>query len=105
MVFRSVLALEVLFHITSHVCVFLQEFDGEIAGGESGADVLVGFQELLNVGDAVLDLVAIVDVDVACLLMSPFKDINNCLEQVLYASSALEGRGHHGNAEEGGECI
>ena len=51
--------------ILLHLLVVLQKFDGEVTGGIALAQVDLLLEVLLHVADAVLDLVTVVDMDMA----------------------------------------
>ena len=99
-VLHTVLAGHVLAQIVEHLTVVLQQFDGQVSGGVVLGDMLVGLQVFLDVGDAILNLVSVVDVQVARGLVRAFVHLDDGLEQLLHAGTALERRGDHRNAEQ-----
>ena len=66
---------------------------------------LVLAQVLLNVADAVLHLVSVVDVDVSCLLVGALIYLYDGFEKLFYARAFFERRGHHGRAEQRAQHI
>ena len=76
--------------IVSHLCIVFQKLDGQITGGELCTQMFIGFQELLDMGDTVLDLVAVVDVDVTCMGAQAFIDLYDGVEKFLDATPVLE---------------
>ena len=67
--------------------------------------MFVGLQELLYLADAVLNLVTIVDMDVARGTLRVLIHLDDGLEQLLHAHARLERRGHHRHAEERGKRL
>ena len=86
----AMFAFYVPLDIVSHLCIVFQELDGQITGGELCTQMFIGFQELLDMGDTVLDLVAVVDVDVTCMGAQAFIDLYNGVEKFLDATPILE---------------
>ena len=97
---RLVLLGHVLAHVLQHMTVVLQQFDGQIARRIALADMLVGLQVLLNVADALLYLVAVVDVQMARGPLLALVDLDDSPEEILDAQARLERGGTHGHAEE-----
>ena len=104
-VMGSVLVGQVLAHVLGDVGVVLKQLDGQVARRVALADVLVGLQEFLYLADTVLNLVAVVDMDVARGALRVLIYLDDGLEQLLDAHARLERRGHHRHAEERGERL
>ena len=84
--------------------VVLQQLDGEEAGGEGVAEaVLVEF--CAEGGDASFQLAAVVHVQVPRLGVSPFKNLDDLVEQLVDAFAAASGGRHDRHAEEGAELV
>ena len=65
LVVGAMFADDVLRDVVGSVVVVLEQLQGQVAGRIVGGDMLIGLEVLLYLGDAVFDLVTIVDVKVA----------------------------------------
>ena len=99
-VLGTLLVGHVLGYVLLGVGVVLQQLDSQIARGVAQADVFVGLQETLYLPDAVLNLVAVVDVQVAGLAALALVHLDDSAEEFLHAGAVLERRGHHRHTEE-----
>ena len=68
----------------------LQQFDGQISGRVVLGDMLIGLQVFLDVGDTVLNLMAVVDVQVPRGLAGSLVHLDDGLEQFLHAHPAFK---------------
>ena len=102
-VLAAVLALHVTLDEVNHLRVMLQQLQCQIARGVLRAQVLVGLQELLDMRDAVLNLVTVVDVNMSHLRVRAFEDLDDRVQQLPHAASCLERCRHHRHTEERGE--
>ena len=94
------------------VFIAFEQFDGDVARAHRGRNALgVGRflvvrlrfsapDDALQLSDAVLDFVSVVDVDVAGLARSAFIDLNDGAEQFLNARTVFERRGNQWHSEE-----
>ena len=89
-VLHAILTGHVLAQVVKHLAVVLQQFQGEVSGGVVLADVLVGFQVFLDVGDTVFYLVAVVDMQVAERLAGSLIDLDDSAEKLLHTCTVLE---------------
>jgi len=83
----------------------LQEFQRQVSGRVVLGDMFIGLQVFLNVCDAVLDLVPVVDVQVARELAGALIDLDDGAEQVFHALSALKRCGNHWHTKQGAQCV
>ena len=86
----------------------LQKFDSEVAGGIALAQVDLLLEVLLHIADAVLDLVTVVDVDMArvgMVALYALVEADDGMEEFLHTAPRGEDRGHHRHAEEAGELL
>ena len=94
--------------ILLHLLVVLQKFDSEVAGGIALAQVDLLLEVLLHIADAVLDLVTVVDVDMArvgMVALHALVEADDGMEEFLHTAPRGEDRGHHRYAEEAGELL
>ena len=68
--------------------VVLQQLKGEVSRGVALTDMLIGFQILLDMGDAVFYLVAVVDMQVSCPLTGALVYLYDSPEE-LFATMTL----------------
>ena len=85
-------------HHTFGLVVLLQQFDGQPAGAVAQPQQVVTFQVALDAADAVLDFVAVVDVNVTVVeivALAAFKNMYHLLQQALQSPTRLERGGNH----------
>ncbi len=99
-VIHAVLASHVLAQVVEHLGVVLQQLQREVSGRVVLADVLVGLQVFLDMADAAFYLVAVVDMQVAELLVGTLVHLDDGAEQFLHARTVLKRGGYHRGAEE-----
>lgn len=102
-VLENLLSVGKLPDVVLNVLIVLKELYGKIARRELLTHVELFFQMLLHVLDAVLYLMAVVDVDVTevqTLVLRSLVSLNDGMEEFLNAHTGLEHRRHHRNAEE-----
>ena len=99
-VLHALLARHVLAQVVEYLGVVLQQFQGQITGRVVLGDMLVGLQVFLDMTDAVLDLVAVVDVQVAEVLAGTLIHLDDGAEEFLHARTVLKRRGDHRHTEE-----
>ena len=99
-VVHAVLSSHVVSQIVEYLTVVLQQLQGEVSGGVVLGDVLVGLQVFLDVADAVLNLMPVVDVEVARELAGALVDLNDSSEELLDTFAILERGGNHRHTEE-----
>ena len=78
----------------------LQQLQRQIAGRVVLGDMLIGLQVFLDVGDTVLNLVPVVDVQVSRGLVGALIHLDDGLEELLHTVAVLERGGNHRHTEE-----
>ena len=87
-----------------HLTVVLQQFQRQVTRRMVRGDVLVGLQVLLYFTDTVLNLMTIVNVDMASVGIGILIDLDDHAKEILDTHAALERRGHHRHTKEGAQC-
>ena len=90
-------------HIFLGVLVILQEFDRQVSGGVALADAVICLQILLDMFDAMLYLMSVVDMDMTIVrsaIFLAFIEFDDGLEEFIYSSSIGEHSRNHGDSEE-----
>ena len=83
--------------------VILQEFDRQVSGGVALADAVICLQILLDMFDAMLYLMSVVDMDMTIVrsaIFLAFIEFDDGLEEFIYSSSIGEHSRNHGDSEE-----
>ncbi len=80
--------------------VHFEELDGEIASGIFISNLFVGLQEEFHSVDSFLDVLAVVDMDMAVGIVFAFVYVDDGAEEVVYSLAGAEHRRHHRYAEE-----
>ena len=104
-ILHALLSGHVLAQIVEHLTVVLQQLQRQVSGGVVLRDMFVGLQVFLDVGDTVLYLVTIVDVQVSRLFARAFIHLDHCLEEFLHALAALERGGNHRHTEQSAQHL
>ena len=84
------------------------QLDGEPTGGIAKAQQVVAFQVLLNVTDAVLNLVTMIDMLVTIVLvvtLAILEDMNHFRQQIFQSPTRLERRGDHRHSQQRAELV
>ena len=79
-----------LAHETLDICVVLQQLQGYVTRRIAGIDAAIGLQVGLDVTDAVLYLMSVVDVDVSGRMADTLIDLDNGAEQRFNPHTTLE---------------
>ena len=90
-------------NISFHILIMLQKLDGQITGRIPLTQIVLLFQVLLHLLDAMLQLVPVVDMYVAIVALAvllPFIHVYHHLEELFNASSVSEHRRHHRHTEQ-----
>ena len=86
-----------------NVSIVLQQFQCHIARGITGMNGCIGFQELLDMPNAVLYLMSIVDMDVARRRIGTLIHLNHGAEQLFNTHTVLKRRGNQWCTQQCGE--
>ena len=105
MILGTVLIENVALHKVRDLLIVLQKFNGKVTGGEVCGQVLVSLEETLDMRDSIFYFMAIVNMDVTRLRMTPLKNLDDGMKQLFDTRSVLEGGRHERHAEEGGEGV
>ena len=82
-----------------------QQLQREVSGGVVLGDMLIGLQVFLNVADAILYLMTVVDMQVSGELAGSLIYLDDGSEEVFYACTVLKGCGNHRDAEESAQGV
>ena len=104
-VVHALFARHVLAQIVKYLTVVLQQFQGEVSGRVVLGDMLVGLQVFLDMGDTILYLMSVIDMQVARPFVGALIHLDDGAEQVLHAFTAFERGGNHRDAEQIAERV
>ena len=85
------------------VAVIFQHLDSQITSRVAVAHTFVFLHPFLNFGNAILNLMSMVDVDMAegrVVALTAFIHLDDGMKEVFYASACLEYRWHHWNTKQ-----
>ena len=102
---ESLFASHMFTQIIEHLTIMFQEFQRQISGRVVLGDMLIGLQVFLDVRDTILNLVSVVNMQVARELTGSLVYLNHRTKQFFDTHAILEGCGYHRCTKQGAEGI